>query len=179
VGEFQRRNFALARAAAEAYLGELDMTALAAAAAEVRVPGRLQQVDDAPLTLLDGAHNPDGMRALVQSLPGLVAGHDRLIATLSILDDKDAAGMLAALMPACDALVLTACHNPRALPPPTLASLARQLSGPPSEIVPDPERALARARELAGPRGVVIATGSLYLIADLLAAGRDRSASVL
>ncbi len=179
VGGFQRRNFALARAAAEAYLGELDPEAVAAAGAEVRVPGRLQQIDSEPLTLLDGAHNPDGMRALAESLPDLMAGHDRLVATLSILDDKDAAGMLAALLPACDGLVLTSSRNPRALPPPTLQSLARQLSGPPTEIVPDPHRALARARELAGRGGVVIAAGSLYLVGDLLTTGRRPNASIL
>jgi dihydrofolate synthase/folylpolyglutamate synthase len=178
-GAYQRRNFALARAAAQAYLGELDMRALAAAAADVRVPGRLQQIDVEPLTLIDGAHNPDGMRALAQSLPELTAGHDRLVAAISILDDKDAAGMLAALIGVCDTFVLTSSQSPRALPPGTLASLTRQLSGPPVEIVPEPLAALARARELAGPRGVVIATGSLYLIGDLLAGGRARRASTL
>jgi dihydrofolate synthase/folylpolyglutamate synthase len=98
---------------------------------------------------------------------------------ISILDDKDAAGMLAALLPACDAIVLTSSQNPRALPPPTLQSLATQLGGPPSEIVPVPDRALERARELAGPGGVVIATGSIYLIADLLAPARRKRASIL
>jgi dihydrofolate synthase/folylpolyglutamate synthase len=178
-GTFQRRNFALARAAAGAFLGELDDRAVALAAAEVRVPGRLQAIDDAPLTLLDGAHNPDGMNALAESLPEIVRGHDRVVAAVSILDDKDAAGMLAVLLPACDALVLTSSQNPRALPPGTLQSLATQLGGPPSEIVPDPGRALIRARELAGPDGVVIATGSIYLIADLLSAGRAERASML
>ncbi len=178
-GTFQRRNFALARAAAEAYLGRLDPSAVAAAAAQVRVPGRLQQIGTDPLTLLDGAHNPDGIRALTESLPELVAGHDNVVAVVSVLDDKDAAGMLAALMPACDALILTTSHNPRALPPPTLQSLTRQLAGPASEIVGDPHRALMRARELAGPRGVVIATGSIYLIADLLTTGRHERASSL
>jgi dihydrofolate synthase/folylpolyglutamate synthase len=179
VGGFQRRNFALARAGAEAYLGALDPAAVTAAAAEVRVPGRLEQIDSEPLTLLDGAHNPDGMRALAEALRDLSAGRDRLVAVLAILDDKDAAGMLSALIGACDALVFTSSQNPRALPPPTLQSLAQQLSGPPSEIIADPQRALARARELAGRDGVVIATGSLYLVADLLATGRGRSASIL
>src|SRR5665811_826641 len=95
---------------------------------------------------------------------------------------KDAAGMLAALGAGgvrIDALVLTSSQNPRALPPPTLKSLARQLHGPPGEVVGDPFRALARARELAGPEGAVIAAGSLYLIADLLAMGPRERASVL
>jgi dihydrofolate synthase / folylpolyglutamate synthase len=178
-GAFQRRNFALARAAALAFLGELDADAVAAAAAAVRVPGRLESVGEAPLTVVDGAHNLDAVSALAESLPELLGGHDRLVAVVSILDDKDAAGMLATLLPACDAIVLTSSQNPRALPPPTLQSLARQLGGPPSVLVRDPRAALAQARELAGPTGVVLATGSLYLVADLLAPARGRRASML
>ena len=178
-GTFQRRNFALARTAAEAFLGELEPSAVAAAAAEVRVPGRLQRIGSDPLTYIDGAHNPAGMRALAESLPELIAGHDRVVATVSILDDKDAAGMLATLIGVCDVLIFTSSHNPRALPPPTLQSLTRQLHGPASEVVPDPRSALHRARELAGPGGLVIATGSLYLIADLMAAGPRERASIL
>ncbi|MGH2914756.1 MAG: hypothetical protein ACRDMX_07195, partial [Solirubrobacteraceae bacterium] len=70
-------------------------------------------------------------------------------------------------------------QNPRALPPPTLQSLARQLGGPPSEVVAEPLPALARGRELAGPGGVVVAAGSLYLIADLLSGGRRARASTM
>jgi dihydrofolate synthase/folylpolyglutamate synthase len=179
LGAFQRRNFALARAAAEAYLGALDDDAVRAAAAEVLVPGRLQIVGERPLTLLDGAHNPDGMAALAESLPAITAAHDPVIGVISILDDKDAAGMLAKLLPTCDALIFTSSQNPRALPPPTLQSLSRQLHGPPSEIVPGPQAAVARARELAGEDGIVIATGSIYLVADLLAPAGRRRASML
>jgi dihydrofolate synthase/folylpolyglutamate synthase len=179
LGTFQRRNFALAQAAAEAYLGELDLRAVTRAAASIRVPGRLQIVDEEPLTLLDGAHNPDGMAALAESLPELVEGHDELVGVVSILDDKDAAGMLGALLPATDRIVFTSSQNPRALPPPTLQSLAGQLHGPPSEVVRDPRAALRRARELAGRGGVVIATGSIYLVADLLAPAGRRRASML
>jgi dihydrofolate synthase / folylpolyglutamate synthase len=169
LGPYQRRNFALARATAEAYLGELDPDAVATAAAEILVPGRLQVIDQEPLTLLDGAHNPDGIAALAEALAEpWAAGHDCVVAVISVLDDKDAAAMLAGLLPMCDALVLTASQNPRALPPPTLQSLAGQLGGPPSEVIRDPRDALARGRELAGPDGLVVATGSIYLVADLL-----------
>ena len=177
-GAFQRRNFALARAAAEAYLGVLDPDAVARAAASVRVPGRLQQVDGAPLTLLDGAHNADGARALAQSLPEIAAGR-RLIAVVSVLDDKDAAGMLAALGGVVDEFVFTRTRHPRALSPATLLSLSVQVHGPRGEIVSDPSRALTRAREIAGDDGVVVATGSLYLVSDLLATERRASASIL
>jgi dihydrofolate synthase/folylpolyglutamate synthase len=178
-GVFQRRNFALAQAAAEAYLGPLDAEAVTDAAAHVRVPGRLQVLADDPLVLIDGAHNPEGAQALVDSLPEVIGDRRPLIAVVSILDDKDAAGMLGTLLPWCDALVFTSSQNPRALPPPTLLSLASQLEGPSSEIVADPRRAVQRARELAGPAGAVLATGSIYLIADLLRPERSARASTL
>jgi dihydrofolate synthase/folylpolyglutamate synthase len=179
LGAFQRRNFALAQTAAKAFMGELDAGAVARAAAEVRVPGRLQVIGEQPLTLLDGAHNPDGMGALAESLSEVTGSRKPLVAVVSILDDKDAAAMLRTLLPVSHALVCTSSHNPRALPPPTLESLAGQLDGPPAEIVRGPGAALARGRELAGPDGAVIATGSIYLIADLLGAEQLERASNL
>jgi dihydrofolate synthase / folylpolyglutamate synthase len=179
LGSFQRRNFALAMAAAKAHLGELDSAAVGRAAAEVLVPGRLQVVSQAPLTLFDGAHNPEGMAALAESLPEVCADRGTLVGVVSILDDKDASGMLAALVGSCDRLILTSSQNPRALPPPTLASLSDQLGGPPAEIVPRPWAALERARELAGADGVVLVTGSIYLIADLVRPAGAGRASML
>jgi dihydrofolate synthase / folylpolyglutamate synthase len=177
-GSYQRRNFALARAAAEAYLGELDDDAVRAAAASTLVPGRFEVVDHeggGAQVLLDGAHNPGGMAALAEALRGFLEGR-RLVACLSILDDKDTAGMLRELLPLCSEVICTANANPRALTPATLQSLCRQLGGPPARTVPDPRRALREARAAAGPDGVALATGSIYLIADLLrpegAAGR-------
>lgn len=177
-GAFQRRNFALAAAAAEAFLGGLDAGALRAAAAEVEVPGRLQQVAESPLTLYDGAHNPAGARALADALPEVLDGRP-LTAVIGVLDDKDAAGMLGALLPLCERAVFTRSSNPRSLPPGTLETIAGQLGGPPSESVGAPHAALARAREIAGPGGAVLATGSIYLVADLVSERRGARASVL
>jgi dihydrofolate synthase/folylpolyglutamate synthase len=89
--------------------------------------------------------------------------------------------MLRTLAPELDAVVLTASRNPRALPPPTLASLLGQEAGLPSEIVREPRAALRVAQQLAGEDGLVLATGSIYLIADLLAPEVDagRRASML
>ena len=115
------------------------------------------------------------MQALAETLPGARP----LIAVVSILDDKDAAGMLRALVGKISGAVFTSSRNPRALSPATLASLAEQLGGPPSEIARDPRQAVDRARELAGPDGAVVATGSIYLIADLLGDPARRRASAL
>jgi dihydrofolate synthase/folylpolyglutamate synthase len=174
-GGFQRRNFAVAAAAAEAFLGRaLDGDAVARAEAEVKVPGRLEVVDGTgPLVLHDGAHNPAGAAALAEALPEVV-GSRRLVAVIGVLDDKDAAEMLRAILPLADAAVFTRSANPRSLPPATLAALSAQVGGPQAECVADPRAAVERARELAGPDGAVIATGSIYLIADLV---RERSAA--
>jgi dihydrofolate synthase / folylpolyglutamate synthase len=183
-GTYQRRNFALAVTAAEAFLGELSPDLVAEAAAAVTVPGRFEVVDRAPLTILDGAHNPAGVAALVESLPEMQAGGPGgpLVAVVSVLEDKDAAGMLRELLPYCSAVVMTSNVNPRALPPATLQSLAHQVAGdeaPPIELVTDPRAALSRARELAGEGGFVLATGSIYLVADLAREGTTRRASTL
>jgi dihydrofolate synthase/folylpolyglutamate synthase len=167
-GAFQRRNFAVARAAAEAFLGEpADEDAVRRAAATVDVPGRMQVVGEQPLTIYDGAHNDEGAAALGESLPEVV-GDRPLVGVLAILDDKDAAGMLRSLLPRFDRVVFTRASNPRSLPTGTLETLAAQLGGPPAETVPDPRAAVERARELAGVDGAVVATGSIYLIADLV-----------
>jgi dihydrofolate synthase/folylpolyglutamate synthase len=183
-GRFQRLNFALAIAASEAYLrsrdgagAALNRRAVEAAAASTLVPGRFEVVDEHPPTLLDGAHNPGGMAALADSLPDFLAGRP-LHAVVSILDDKDAGAMLTELLPHCSSVHFCACSNPRALSPATLGSLAGQLSGPPVHIEPDPRKALADARAAAGD-GVVLATGSIYLIADLLRPPGGRRASML
>jgi dihydrofolate synthase / folylpolyglutamate synthase len=175
---YQATNFAVAAAAARAYLGELDPRVVADVADRIRVPGRIQVVGERPLTVYDGAHNPSGVEALSAAL-GVVVGRRRLIAVVSILDDKDAAGMLRALLPEAAGAVFTSSRNPRALPPATLASLADQLGGPPSEIVLDPRAAVERAQRLAGPDGAVLATGSIYLVADLLSDPGRRRASAL
>jgi dihydrofolate synthase/folylpolyglutamate synthase len=118
-GRFQRRNFALARAAAEAFLGELDPDRVAEVAATLTIPGRLEPIgtdtlgvkapDGGPLVLLDAAHNPDGAAALAEALPEVSGGP--VVACLAILADKDAEAMIAALAPALERAVCTQLPN--------------------------------------------------------------------
>jgi dihydrofolate synthase / folylpolyglutamate synthase len=143
------------------------------------VPGRLEVVSDKPLTVLDGAHNPSGAQALAASLDGLLGTRRPRVAVIGVLDDKDAAGMLEALLPHVDRVVFTRSQNPRSLSPGTLTTLEEKLGGPPAETVADPLAALERARELAGPGGSVVATGSIYLIADLVREQPGARASTL
>jgi dihydrofolate synthase/folylpolyglutamate synthase len=179
-GRFQRRNFALAAAGAEAFLGRSpDAEALRSAAAETRIPGRLDVVGEEPLTVYDGAHNPSGAAALADSLPDVLGERSPKVCVVSVLEDKDAAGMLRALLPLFDRVVFTRTQNPRALSPATLESLAAKLGCPPSETVADPRLAVERAQAIARPDGAVVATGSIYLIADLVRERTSARASTL
>ena len=163
---FQRANFALARAAAGTLLGKLDERAVAHAAAAMTIPGRFEIVGTDPVTIHDGAHNPDGITALVAALREFLNGR-RLVCCLSVLDDKDAAAMLRQLSGVCDELVLTTATHPRAVAAHDLLALCKAVGAGPATVVDQPHAAIARARESAGAGGVALATGSLYLLADL------------
>jgi dihydrofolate synthase / folylpolyglutamate synthase len=179
-GRFQRGNFAIAAAAAEAFLGRpLDPAALQAAAAQTTIPGRVEIVSHDPLTVYDGAHNPAGARALAESLDDVLGARRPRVAVIGVLEDKDAASMLAELLPRVDHAIFTRSRNPRSLSPATLASLAEKLDGPAWETVSDPGAAVRHARSLAGPGGGVLATGSIYLVADLVRGESDARASSL
>ncbi len=166
-GAYQRDNLAVAVAGAELVAGgPLDPEALCRAVAGVRMPGRLEVVAGAPAVVLDGAHNPAGAEALARELPGVVSGDGPVVAVVSILDYKDAAGMLDALAPAVDLMVATRSSHPAAADPGRLAAMARE-RGAAAAVVEDPAAALAEAREEAGAGGTVVVAGSLYLLADV------------
>jgi dihydrofolate synthase / folylpolyglutamate synthase len=176
-GSFQRENFALARLAAESYLQQsgliLREQAVRDAAISTLVAGRMQVLGDDPLTVVDGAHNPAAIVALVESLPELLDGRP-LALVLGVLEDKDAAGMLSSLLPLCEQAWFTAPPSQRALSPATLQSLAGQLGFEQSACEPQPVKALAAARDWARERGAaVLATGSVYLVGDLLAHAKE------
>ena len=138
-----------AREAAAAFLGRaLEREVV------VELPGRLERRGD---EVRDGAHNADGARWLVAQLD-----RDDYTVVASILRDKDADAMLAALAGVGDRLVATRSSSPRALSAEELAQRASAYFAH-VETVPDPHEAVARARRL----GPVLVTGSLYLLADL------------
>src|SRR5262249_29617697 len=145
--------------------------ALRAALAAADVPGRLQLIADDPPTLLDGAHNPDAVAALVRALPQALPGRPRAL-VLGVLEDKDASGMLGLLPDHCDAAWFTAPPGARALPPAALQEHARRQGFAAVQCDPRPQAALAGAQEWARERGgSVLVTGSIYLAGALLEAG--------
>jgi dihydrofolate synthase/folylpolyglutamate synthase len=151
-------NLALALAAAETFLGrQVDP----APAESLGIPGRVEHVSEEPLEIWDGAHNLAGVGWLLARLPSR-----RYVVVASILEDKDADGMLAALSALGDTFVATASDNLRAIPPDDLAERARAFFTKVSAVA-EPDRAVSFAREAAGDDGAILVTGSLYLLADL------------
>jgi len=159
-----RSNIACAVAAAESFLGRrVD----ASPAQELELPGRrLDRRGEEPLEIWDGAHNPNGVGYLLSRLPSR-----RYVVVCSILADKDAERMLGGLGALGDVFVATQSTNSRTLPAEELARRAGSFFDT-VEAVDDPVRARERALELAGPKGAVLITGSLYLLADLNASVR-------
>ena len=174
-GEFQRRNFAIACAAAEAFLGRFDPERAKEVAASVTVPGRLEQIADHPPVFVDAAHNPAGAAALAESLPRL-AERRRVVACLAVLADKDAEAMIAALAPALERAVCTELPQAaleghgrpgaRSRPAAELAGICEAV-GLAAEVEPGFEAALERAITVASaePEGLVLVDGSHYAIA--------------
>jgi dihydrofolate synthase/folylpolyglutamate synthase len=172
-GAFQRRNFALAAAAAEAFLGRLEGDAVAAVAGGLVVPGRLEQVATSPPTFVDVAHNPDGAAALAESLPAAVAATaegagaaTEVVGVLAVLADKDAEGIVAALAPGLDRAVCAELPTGRACWPAAELAAACERAGLAAEAEPDFAAALRRGHELAAgpPRRALLITGSHYVL---------------
>lgn len=159
-GRHQADNAALGLAAVHALLGRLpDEETIAEALGSVHSPGRLEVIGRHPLTLADAAHNPHGMAATAAAVVDSFT-FDRLVVVLAVMGDKDVDGMLRVLAPVADEVVVTANDSPRCLPSAQLAERARTFLGSVHEVR-DVDRAMHTARELAGPGGCVLATGSV------------------
>jgi dihydrofolate synthase/folylpolyglutamate synthase len=166
-GRFQAANAALALAICRAFDAELvSDDAIRAGLAAARFPGRMELVQRSPLVVLDGAHNPEKVASLVRELEPLFPVR-RVVLVFGVLESKSHAQMLAQLLPHVQALVATA---PRVLakPPVSAADVAAHAPDDlPTNIEPDPLRAVETALQLAGPDDVVLVTGSLYLVGNV------------
>lgn len=173
-GEHQAHNAAVALAAVEAFLGgvgALDGDLVRAGFASVTSPGRLEVVRRSPTVIVDAAHNPHGAAALARAVEDSF-DFTSLVGVVGVLSDKDALGLLEALEPCLDRVVVTEPSSARALPADELARLAREVFGDDrvfvEPLLPDAlDRAVALAEEAGeyGGSGVLV-TGSVVLAGD-------------
>jgi dihydrofolate synthase/folylpolyglutamate synthase len=165
-GEFQVANIATAVAVCEALRATgvpIDAAAVVRGCSSVRWQGRMDWVEGEPAILIDGAHNPAGMAAMVSSARDLI-GSRRCAAVFAAMRTKDVVSMAAGLRELTSSIVVTAPAVERATQPQDLAGLF----DPPATVAPDVGDALRQARLLAGRDGVVVVCGSLYLAGEAL-----------
>jgi dihydrofolate synthase/folylpolyglutamate synthase len=172
-GEHQAHNALLALVATEALVtggAALSGEVVEVAFADAESPGRLEVVRSSPTIVVDGAHNPSGVAALVDALDEAFA-FERLVGVLAVMADKDPESMLGLLEPVLAEIVVTRASTSRAMDVDELAEIAEEVFG--SDRVHRAERldnAIALAVERAESemeRGTgVLVTGSLYLVAE-------------
>lgn len=182
LGSYQPFNAALALTAVDVLRGRgwaISDEAAFAGIASARWPGRFEVVDTAPLTIVDGGHNPQGAEALAASLADLLGeeGCASVDFALGVLADKDYPAMVRAVAPWARSFSVYAPKSPRALAADELAACVREImveEGRADDVsvraCGAPADALRAARDAAGPEGCAVAFGTLYAIADLMAA---------
>ena len=182
-GEHQAHNAVLALAAVEAFFGagsqrQLDIDAVRAGFASVASPGRLERVRSAPTVFVDAAHNPAGAAALTQALAAEFDFH-YLVGVISVMADKDVDGILAALEPAFDMLVVTHNGSPRALDVETLAARAEERFGPDRVLtaatLPDAIEAATALVEESGNDGEGFSGSGMVITGSVVTAGAART----
>lgn len=170
-GRFQATNAALALAAAEvlATAAGIPITpeALRTGIAAARWPGRMELFPGPPRLLLDGAHNPAGALALAQELAQLP--HGRLILVVGVMGDKDAAGILAPLLPLAAELIAVSPLVDRAL---AAAEMAAQVeaAGYHCRVGGTVAAGIDLAATLAEGDDLVVVCGSLFVVGEARAA---------
>ena len=170
LGRHQLRNVALAIAAAEELTQQdFKITAqdIETGIRESRWPGRLQRATlDGTEYLLDVAHNPAGAWALRSALSELFDGR-QLTFVFGAMRDKAIAEMAEILFPLADRVIATPANNPRSASPEDIRSAAARVAVD-FENAASAAEALQRARAAAGKNGLVVVTGSIYIVGEAM-----------
>ncbi len=139
----------------------IDEKAIRHGLLHTRWPGRLEWVEGNPPLLIDGAHNPDGAKALREAVTEL-RGQRRVVLLIAMMADKDTVAVADCFCGMADDVVATQVDYHRAMAAHRLAAL---YDG--AVAISPPQEALREAKRLAGPDGLVVVAGSLYLPCEL------------
>lgn len=169
-GIHQGANALVAVVAVEEFLDRpLSDDVVASAFANVAMPGRMEILEHYPLIVIDGAHNPAGIRALAATLDEAfhLVGERRVV--LGMLTGREVSDMVEPLLAlGVTEFVVCAPLSPRAQSPELIADFITQRNGEVT-IVTDPREALQYARQQSQPEDQIVVAGSLYLIGDVRA----------
>jgi dihydrofolate synthase / folylpolyglutamate synthase len=182
-GEHQAHNAVVALAAVEAFFGagaqrQLEIDVVRAGFAAVTSPGRLERMRSAPTVFIDAAHNPAGATALAQALQEEFDFRN-LVGVISVMADKDVDGILTALEPVFDQIVVTHNGSPRALDVEALAPRAEERFGPERVVtaatLPDAIETATALVEEAGIEGEGFGGSGMVITGSVVTAGAART----
>jgi dihydrofolate synthase/folylpolyglutamate synthase len=162
---FQESNLCLAIAATEVFLEHsLDFSQLKKAVSNVIMPARLEIVAEKPPVIIDGAHNPQAIRVLLESIESIFPGR-KLHVVLAILRDKDIGQFIRELSRKKSKLFITRNKSNRAAEPQEIQKIACQYTSE-AKCFPDLFTAIDKAVKEADSKTIVLITGSLYTAAE-------------
>lgn len=171
-GGFQRDNAALAVGMVEAlfnkesgYLFDKN-DAISRGIAAAKWPGRMEILSENPFVMVDGAHNPQGVEALFNSLKEMYR-NEQFIFLMGVMADKDYMGMLRQMLPIAERFLTVTVESERSLQGEALAHEIRE-AGCPATAYADVHKALSVGMDLAGETGRrLIVFGSLYFVGEI------------
>lgn len=184
-GKHQASNAAAALIAVEAFFGEqdLDIDAVRAGFANVRSPGRCEVIHRDPTIILDAAHNPHGAKAIAETIQSEFT-FDDVTGIVALMADKDAIGILQALEPVMNQIIVTTNSSERSMNVADLTKLATQVFGADRVFAEENlEDAIDRAikdsvRPLSDETLAILITGSVVTVGQARTAVRKKYAKL-
>ena len=184
-GKHQASNAAAALIAVEAFFGEqdLDIDAVRAGFANVTSPGRCEVIHRDPTIILDAAHNPHGAKAIAETMQSEFT-FDDVTGIVALMADKDALGILQALEPIMNQIIVTTNSSERSMSVAELTKLANQVFGADrvfaEETLPAAiDRAVRDSvRPLSDESLAILITGSVVTVGEARTAVRKKYAKL-
>jgi dihydrofolate synthase/folylpolyglutamate synthase len=184
-GKHQASNAAAALIAVEAFFGEqdLDIDAVRAGFANVTSPGRCEVIHRDPTIILDAAHNPHGAKAIAETLQSEFT-FDEVTGIVALMADKDALGILQALEPVMNQVIVTSNSSERSMSMAELSKLATQVFGADRVFAEETlQSAIDRAvkdaiRPLSDESLAILITGSVVTVGQARTAVRKKYAKL-
>ncbi len=168
-GEHQALNAGIAVAAVDVLRGsgfEIAEVPLLEGLASTRVPGRMELAWEQPRILVDGAHNPVSLTALMRCVGGHLP-YDSMVCVFGCCEDKDVDRMLERAALGGDKFIFTRARgNPRSMDPEDLQRRFSEISGKMSQVAPTVPEALELATQAVGRDDLICVTGSFYLVGE-------------
>ncbi len=132
----------------------------------VNWPGRLQILRRIPYVVVDGAHNADSSKKLMKALRQYFP-FQRLFLIFGASSDKDLSGIVAEIAPYSDKVIIVRAHHPRAVAPEVLVAKFAKC-GVKVVAIEETSKAVENALSQAGPHDLICATGSLFVVAEVM-----------